>query len=593
MKKHLILIFFLLITIAYATLATAWTPPSNGNFYNVYALYNVTNITAQYVFENGTRACTASNGLCDVNDDVWNLTGSSWLYNNSDILEWNQTKGDARYYTISSADATFITLANEGNLDVNSSDFWDIYDVPSDIEDLLLIPCGNITGTSSDLCTLADTTYSAGTGIILTGTTFSLNTSYTDILYYPQSTADSLFIAQADEANLDVNSADFWDSIDTPSDFTTVTASSFITASEFNGSLNWSMLQNYPSACSTGETLTAIGDTLTCSAISITESQISDLTPHTNLSESNVEGYIFDADNTGSLTTTGDIFAANFNATNDICIDGGNCLSEAGSGSGDITSVTTNATSGLQGGALSGAVDLYINSTYLNATIDDRDTNANTICSGTTTYLDGEGNCDDISSVYQAAGTYAGTGTCAAGTVVQNTTTGGVQCVTDADTTYSAGGTLLDLTGTTFSINEGTLTDTYLCTYSSSGTQLVCNTDPATYSPVAGSTSIVTVGTVTTGTWQGTSIADAYVDNAITVSGGTIGSNSISGTLTTTATLTVGDGGDAVNFDTSTWDVTAGNFSGVVETAYANGGRIYDNSTCVVIWGQSSRLEVC
>jgi len=34
------------------------------------------------------------------------------------------------------------------------------------------------------------------------------------------------------------------------------------------------------------------------------------------------------------------------------------------------------------------------------------DTNANTICSGSTTYLDGEGNCDDISSVYQAAGSY-------------------------------------------------------------------------------------------------------------------------------------------------------------------------------------------
>lgn len=31
------------------------------------------------------------------------------------------------------------------------------------------------------------------------------------------------------------------------------------------------------------------------------------------------------------------------------------------------------------------------------------DTNANTICTGTTTYLDGEGNCDDISSVYESA----------------------------------------------------------------------------------------------------------------------------------------------------------------------------------------------
>lgn len=31
------------------------------------------------------------------------------------------------------------------------------------------------------------------------------------------------------------------------------------------------------------------------------------------------------------------------------------------------------------------------------------DTNANTVCTGTTTYLDGEGNCDDISSVYESA----------------------------------------------------------------------------------------------------------------------------------------------------------------------------------------------
>ena len=41
-----------------------------------------------------------------------------------------------------------------------------------------------------------------------------------------------------------------------------------------------------------------------------------------------------------------------------------------------------------------------LNETKLNDTITDLDTNANTICSGTTTYLDGEGNCDDISNIY-------------------------------------------------------------------------------------------------------------------------------------------------------------------------------------------------
>ena len=51
-------------------------------------------------------------------------------------------------------------------------------------------------------------------------------------------------------------------------------------------------------------------------------------------------------------------------------------------------------------------------------------------------------------------------------------------CAPDQNTTYTAGGTLLQLTGTTFSIREGTLSPGFLCTYSpSSG--LVCNTDPS------------------------------------------------------------------------------------------------------------------
>ena len=47
---------------------------------------------------------------------------------------------------------------------------------------------------------------------------------------------------------------------------------------------------------------------------------------------------------------------------------------------------------------------------------------------------------------------------------------------TDTNTTYTAGGTLLGLTGTTFSLNEGTLTNGKLCTYVT-GTGIVCNSD--------------------------------------------------------------------------------------------------------------------
>jgi hypothetical protein len=58
-------------------------------------------------------------------------------------------------------------------------------------------------------------------------------------------------------------------------------------------------------------------------------------------------------------------------------------------------------------------------------------------------------------------------------------------------------------------------------------------------------------------------LADADIPDTITLSGGTIGSNNISGTLTTTGTLTIGDNGDIINIDSSTWDVTSGVFSGV------------------------------
>jgi hypothetical protein len=44
----------------------------------------------------------------------------------------------------------------------------------------------------------------------------------------------------------------------------------------------------------------------------------------------------------------------------------------------------------------------------------------------------------------------------------------------DTDTTYSATGTLLDLTGTLFSVNEGTLTDEAICEYELTGTQIEC-----------------------------------------------------------------------------------------------------------------------
>src|SRR3990167_6315335 len=68
-------------------------------------------------------------------------------------------------------------------------------------------------------------------------------------------------------------------------------------------------------------------------------------------------------------------------------------------------------------------------------------------------------------------------------------------------------------------------------------------------------------------------LADADIPDTITLTGGTIGANNISGTQTTTGTLVFGDGGDRIDFATDTWDVAAGIFSGVLGMT---GTGVYD-----------------
>lgn len=92
-------------------------------------------------------------------------------------------------------------------------------------------------------------------------------------------------------------------------------------------------------------------------------------------------------------------------------------------------------------------------------------------------------------------------------------------------------------------------------------------------------------GTLSSGTlaldslsYTGT-LDDANVNNALTVSGGTIGSNNISGTLTTTGTLTIGDGGDRIDIASDTWDVTNGTITGATWNGAAIDFSTYTNAT--------------
>ena len=88
----------------------------------------------------------------------------------------------------------------------------------------------------------------------------------------------------------------------------------------------------------------------------------------------------------------------------DICVSTGQCLSDGANASGDITAVNTDGNY-LTGGALTGAVSLLVNETYLNATIDSRAGSGNSSWNETyadTLYIEvgEEGNLNVNSSDY-------------------------------------------------------------------------------------------------------------------------------------------------------------------------------------------------
>jgi len=163
--------------------------------------------------------------------------------------------------------------------------------------------------------------------------------------------------------------------------------------------------------------------------------------------------------------------------------------------------------------------NVYVNLDILVPPDTNTDSNASTECSGDSTYLSGEGNCNDLNLTYIA----------------------------------QSNESVLDVNSSQFS-NVTNI-------WNSSGTLLTVSTD------------IVAVGTITTGVWTGTSIADANVDNDITVSGGTLSSNNVDGTWTTTASLTIGDNGDNIIIDADVWDVTSAGAASFITVNTGNGAN--------------------
>lgn len=215
-----------------------------------------------------------SNGTYNVTTKIFDASaGGNLLYNETREADVESGYfGTFTNYTLSDKSATFYIEAEIDGENYTRfkytpaaqciySDIWEGYDVASDLNDAITLDCGNITGATSNLCTITDTSGGNSTEQIQDavwdsgiGTTTRITVTYQD------GSNDVDFVVD------DMNDDQPDDDSEVP-DTLTIDASS---------SVHWTALNNYPSACGTNETLTALGDTLTCSNINITEDQISD-----------------------------------------------------------------------------------------------------------------------------------------------------------------------------------------------------------------------------------------------------------------------------------------------------------------------------
>ena len=112
----------------------------------------------------------------------------------------------------------------------------------------------------------------------------------------------------------------------------------------------------------------------------------------------------------------------------------------------------------------------------------------------------------------------------------------------------------------------------------------------------------VAFGTVGAGTWQGNAIADAYVADALTISGGTVnnsvigGSSAAAGTFTTLTATTLGGALDAGNHNITNVDIDSGAIDGTVigaaSAAAITGTTITASGSLVGTLGTASQTNI-
>lgn len=197
--------------------------PSNSFLKNIFIP------VARVIYKKGT----ASNQLLSNGNYFFDVRGQTGISGGSppapSITDHGNLDGladdDHTLYLLANGTRALTGNWDVGNFDItlqaiNADDWTNVTILESQVTDLVHTTDTNASTACSGgqvlfgngTCGIAidtDTTYTAGTGLSLGGGAFSWDTTYGDARYYTQSTADSTFITQANEGNLNVNHSDF------------------------------------------------------------------------------------------------------------------------------------------------------------------------------------------------------------------------------------------------------------------------------------------------------------------------------------------------------------------------------------------------
>ena len=161
MKQKIMLFTIILLILASSTLAADFTPQGDINGRGVYDIYNFTTINATYFNGDGSglTGVTSSFSNSSVNSSQMYVDGSNVLqiigswFNNLFYYKnetYTTTEVDAINTSMTSyVNSTFIAQSNEGNLNVNSSAYWDSLNSPTDITSLGTIASATSITSSS------------------------------------------------------------------------------------------------------------------------------------------------------------------------------------------------------------------------------------------------------------------------------------------------------------------------------------------------------------------------------------------------------------------------------------------------------------